>query len=143
MLVCAQSNAAVDELVTRLDAQVCHAGHLQGHSIEYRKATQACITMQLLLPSCHGMKLLQFTAVALLQGLFTGDGRRRKARLVRMGKLESFSTAANRRFHIDAQAAEYATRGDSSIQGACLSCLQEGVACMCVLGAVAGCTARL
>lgn len=38
-----------------------------------------------------------------------------------MGKLESFSTTANRRFHIDAQAAEYATRGDSSIQGGKIS----------------------
>ena len=34
-----------------------------------------------------------------------------------MGKLESFSTTANRRFHIDAQAAEYATRGESSVHG--------------------------
>jgi hypothetical protein len=76
-----------------------------------------------MLPSCICQLIYnctparQLTAGVLLQGLFTGSGARRKARLVRMGKLESFSTTANRRFHIDAQAAEYATRGDSSIQG--------------------------
>lgn len=71
VLVCAQSNAAVDELFTRLDAK----------------------------------------------GVFTVLGDQRTPRLVRMGKLETFSSAANRRFHIDAQAAEYATRGDMSYKG--------------------------
>ena len=105
VLVCAQSNAAVDELVTRLDAQVCSGGPCKtwtqdDHCRRFLPAPDSLISNTLLSPL-----------------LFTGSGARQKARLVRMGKLESFSTTANRRFHIDAQAAEYATRGDSSVQG--------------------------
>jgi hypothetical protein len=116
VLVCAQSNAAVDELVTRLDAQV-HHDSLAVLCIHHVKAVQICSESS---DSFRKHSFATAAAVLLVQGLFMGDGERQKARLVRMGKLESFSTSANRRYHIDAQAAQYATRGDTSIQGAWL-----------------------
>lgn len=54
----------------------------------------------------------------LAQGLVGVSGAVWMPRLVRMGKLEAFSSAANKRFHLDAQAAQYATRGDPSLRGA-------------------------
>jgi len=54
----------------------------------------------------------------LAQGLVGVSGAVWTPRLVRMGKLEAFSSAANKRFHLDAQAAQYATRGDPSLRGA-------------------------